>query len=107
MKKTFLFVFAISTICFSQELPIPQIKFSPNHYICYKVNEPISIDGKINEAEWAKAEWTNDFVDIEGPVKPTPRFRTRAKMLWDDNYFYIAAEIDEPDIMGTIKNVMK
>ncbi len=104
MNKIFLLIFAISTICFSQELPIPQIKFSPNHYICYKANEPIIIDGKINEAEWAKAEWTNNFVDIEGSVKPTPRFRTRAKMLWDDNYFYVAAEIDEPDIMGTIKN---
>jgi hypothetical protein len=25
-------------------------------------------------------------------------------MLWDENYFYVAAELDEPDIWGTLKN---
>ena len=42
------------------------------------------------------------FVDIEGDAKPAPRFRTRAKMLWDDTYFYIAAEMEEPHVWGTL-----
>ena len=46
--------------------------------------------------------WTDDFVDIEGILKPPPRFRTRVKMLWDDEYFYIAAELDEPHVWGTL-----
>ena len=33
---------------------------------------------------------------------PRPRFRTRAKMLWDDEYFYIAAELEEPHVWGTL-----
>ncbi len=45
-----------------------------------------------------------DFVDIQGDAKPKPRFRTRAKMLWDDNYLYIAAEIQEPHVWATLTN---
>ncbi|MEJ2616140.1 MAG: carbohydrate-binding family 9-like protein, partial [Ignavibacteriaceae bacterium] len=79
MKKIFLFLIITSSICMSQTLPIPRIKFSPKKYICYKTNEKITIDGKLDESSWSKAKWTDDFVDIEGPVKPKPRFRTRAK----------------------------
>ncbi|MBN1998223.1 carbohydrate-binding family 9-like protein, partial [candidate division KSB1 bacterium] len=52
---------------------------------------------------WQHAEWTHDFVDIEGSLKPKPRFRTRVKMLWDDLYIYIFAEMQEPDIWATLK----
>ncbi|MDP4174522.1 MAG: carbohydrate-binding family 9-like protein [Bacteroidota bacterium] len=104
MIKHLLSLALVGSVCLAQELPIPQIEYSPKKYICYNSGGPIKIDGKLDEAAWAKAEWTDDFVDIEGSVRPTPRFRTRAKMLWDDNYFYIAAQIEEPDIWGTVKN---
>ena len=42
------------------------------------------------------------YVDIEGDAKPLPRFRTRAKMLWDDEFFYVAAELDEPHVWATL-----
>ena len=41
-------------------------------------------------------------MDIEGDRRPRPRFATRAKMLWDDEYFYVAAEMEEPDLWGTL-----
>jgi predicted esterase len=41
-------------------------------------------------------------VDIQGGAKPKPRFRTRAKLLWDDDYLYIAAEIQEPHVWATL-----
>ena len=56
----------------------------------------------MDDAAWAAAAWTEDFVDIEGSAKPKPRFRTRAKMLWDDAYFYVAAEMEEPHVWGTL-----
>ena len=31
-----------------------------------------------------------------------PSFATRAKMLWDDNYFYVAARLEEPHVWGTL-----
>ena len=63
---------------------------------------PIKIDGKLDDPAWQAAPWTDDFVDIEGDRRLPPRFRTRAKMLWDDQYFYIGAELEEPHVQGTL-----
>ena len=76
---------------------------TPRGYVCYRAKGPIDVDGKADEASWAAAPWTEDFVDIAGPGKPAPRFRTRAKMLWDDQYFYVYAELREPHVWGTIR----
>lgn len=73
----------------------------PKGYSCPRAPEPLRIDGKI-DGQWRNAPWTTDFVDIEGDNKPLPRFRTRAKMLWDETYFYIAAELSEPHVWGTL-----
>ena len=75
----------------------------PEGYLCTRA-EKIVIDGRLSEPAWQKAAWTRDFQDIEGPVRPAPRFRTRAKMLWDDACFYIAAEMEEPHVWGTLTN---
>ncbi|MCL3781501.1 carbohydrate-binding family 9-like protein [Prolixibacteraceae bacterium JC049] len=80
----------------------PGIKFNPKHYICYKATSSLMVDGNLNEPSWENAEWTDYFQDIEGNKKPVPRFKTRAKMLWDDNFLYIAAELEEPHIWGTL-----
>ncbi len=60
------------------------------------------MNGRLDDPAWDKAPWTADFVDIEGDKKPKPRFRTRAKMMWDHEFFYIAAEMEEPHVMGTL-----
>ena len=60
------------------------------------------MDGRLDEKAWQAVPWTEDFVDIEGDRRPTPRLRTRAKMLWDDKYFYIAAQMEEPHVWGTL-----
>jgi Carbohydrate family 9 binding domain-like len=78
--------------------PLLPMKWTPKHYECLKTDKPIDIDGKLDEKEWAKADWTDDFIDIEGTDKPAPKFRTRIKLLWDDNYLYVAAELEEPDV---------
>ena len=48
------------------------------------------------------APWTNSFVDIEGDLKPKPYHDTKAKMLWDENYFYFAALMEEPHVWGKL-----
>jgi hypothetical protein len=74
----------------------------PKKYVCYRASGKLTIDGKLNEAAWRSAPATDAFVDIEGDAKPRPRFTTRARMLWDDQYFYIAAELEEPHVWGTL-----
>jgi dienelactone hydrolase len=80
--------------------PISKIK--PKQYFCYWATWPIDIDGYLDKIEWGSVPWTDIFIDIEGDIKPMPRFRTRAKMLWDDKYFYVAAELEEPHVWGTL-----
>jgi len=77
-------------------------KMDPRGYVCYRANSPLTIDGRLNDAAWRDAPWTDVFVDIEGDTKPQPRFRTRAKMLWDDRYFYVGAELDDPHVWATL-----
>ena len=77
---------------------------APKGYVCGRAAASIQVDGKLDDPAWKDAPWTDDFVDIEGDAKPKPRFRTRAKMLWDDSDFYIAAELSEPHVWGTLKD---
>lgn len=75
----------------------------PRTYACPRVSGGIEIDGRLDEAAWDRAAWTSDFVDIEGDRRPAPRYRTRAKMVYDDRYFYVAAEMVEPAIWATLR----
>jgi hypothetical protein len=84
-----------------EEVPPSATYVPPRHYVCYRARSPIRVDGKLDEAAWQAVPWTEDFVDIEGDNRPRPRFRTRVKMLWDDRYFYVAAELEEPHVWGT------
>jgi WD40 repeat protein len=74
----------------------------PRGYVCGRAAGPITIDGRLDEPAWDAAPWTEDFVDIEGELRVTPRYRTRVKMLWDDRYFYVGAELKEPHVWGTL-----
>jgi len=91
MHRAILVLFATAAFC-----------QTPLHYTCNRATTPIRIDGKLDDAGWRNAAWTDDFVDIQGAGHPTPRFRTRAKMLWDDRYFYVAAELVEPHVWATL-----
>ena len=77
---------------------------TPRNYVCYRASMPVRIDGQLNDDAWKSAPWTENFIDIEGTAKPKPRLRTRAKMLWDDQYFYVAAELEEPHVWATLTN---
>jgi len=83
--------------------PDPEaMPFAPHRYVCYRASSALSFDGKLDENAWLAAPWTDLFIDIEGDRRPLPRYRSRAKMLWDDTYFYVAIEMEEPDLWGTL-----
>lgn len=70
----------------------------PRTYVCYRPDGKLKIDGKLNESSWKKAAPTAPFVDISGEGFPTPKYETTAKMLWDDEYLYVGAVLQEEDI---------
>ncbi|MEJ8307188.1 carbohydrate-binding family 9-like protein [Saccharibacillus sacchari] len=83
-------------------MPEPAIPFAPLSYRCKRAPGNLEPDGKLDKEFWADAPWTEDFVDIEGDLKPKPWKRTRVKMLWDDEYFYFGAELEEDEIWATL-----
>jgi hypothetical protein len=56
----------------------------------------------INETDWHNAAWSEYFGDIEGSLKPEPAYKTRMKMLWDSNFLYIAAQLDDPHVWANL-----
>jgi hypothetical protein len=88
----------------SEPLPLAKIEayLPPKGYVCYRADKPIKVDGRIDEESWNAAPWTDSFVDIEGDKKPKPRFRTRVKMLWDDECLYIAVELEESHVQASM-----
>jgi hypothetical protein len=86
-------------------LPVPLTDYpfiQPRGYVCYRTPGPITIDGRLDDPAWQAAAWTEDFIDIQGSHLPRPRFRTRVRMLWDDTFLYIAAELEDPHVWGTL-----
>jgi eukaryotic-like serine/threonine-protein kinase len=79
----------------------PSAYVPPKGYVAYRAAEPIKVDGKLDNAAWQAAPWSDDFVDIEGDYRIKPRHKTRMKMLWDDAYLYIGAELDEPQVQAS------
>ena len=51
----------------------------PKHYVCYQTPEAIEIDGNLNKTAWAKAEWTDLFVDIEGEKKASAHTKHKSE----------------------------
>lgn len=78
------------------------LPFAPRTYAVYRSAIPIDVDGRLFEPDWAAAPWTADFVDIRGPDATAPRFRTRAKMLWNEEALYVAARLEEPNVWATL-----
>lgn len=74
----------------------------PRGYVAYRTAVPLNIDGRLDDAAWRDAPWSDTFVDIEGASKPRPRFDTRMKMLWNGDYLYIGADLREPHLWATL-----
>lgn len=100
-KSRTIFLIGMMLGCSSESI-LAQIEWdyvSPRGYIACKADAPLVIDGKPEKA-WDNAPWSDTFNDIEGANKPKPRFQTRMKMLWDDKYLYVYAELEEPHVWG-------
>ena len=103
MRFLFFFIIGIN-LAFGQnesiKIDISNSIPNPQQYVVHKTQNTINIDGKADEEDWRDALFTASFIDIEG-VK-TPKFNTQVKMLWDEEYLYIYAKLDEPHIWGDI-----
>ena len=75
---------------------------TPAGYVCYRTADAITVDGRLDEASWQKAMPTASFADIRGEGFAKPIYDTRARMLWDDDFLYIGAILEEKDIVARL-----
>ncbi|MDE2879087.1 carbohydrate-binding family 9-like protein [Candidatus Palauibacter soopunensis] len=63
---------------------------------------PPAIDGSLDDDAWRAAPWTEPFVDIRGEGWRDPHLGTRAKIVWDERFLYVGAELEEPHLWATL-----
>lgn len=102
MKSLLILLLSVAYSDKDKVFPTPDIPFSPRHYTCVFVEKPPVIDGKLDDAVWQDTRFSALFVDIEGTAKPAPLYDTRMAMVFDNDYLYIAARLDEPHVWATL-----
>ena len=76
----------------------------PKNYNCYRATTKVIIDGNVYEDVWKETPWSDFFVDITGDTLLLPYYQTRMKMLWDESYLYVAAEMEDSNIWSYLEN---
>lgn len=94
MRVLIRLLFLMPMIASAAEWKFPCPENEIAHYTAYHVNEPISIDGKLDEKAWAQAPRSPRFVDI---ISGQPSIHdSRAMVLWDATNLYVAYRVEEP-----------
>jgi len=91
----------LSIFCFAPSLLAQQTYIDGSgtvaHYEVQRANSPITIDGRLDEYAWEPAFQINQFERILNNYDSISA-STRAKMLWDDEYFYFAFTCADRDM---------
>ena len=82
----------------AEENLIPCLEENIAHYTAYRVDDPLAIDGCLDEAAWQQAPRSPRFVDLINGTKTV--HDTRAAVLWDDDYLYVGYWIEEPFVIA-------
>ncbi len=72
-------------------------------YVCKRAIGEITVDGKLDEPSWEKAEPTRAFV-FPWPDQLGAKQRTTVKLLWDDDALYVGYTCWDTDITATFEN---
>lgn len=81
----------------------PRFLPNPPVYYCPRAKGKLTLTGDIRKPFWENVPFTEPFVDISGTDFPAPRFRTRAKLCWDDENLYIGALLEGNEIWANIE----
>lgn len=73
---------------------------TPRTYVAYRAAQAVQVDGVLRESGWNAVPWSEPFVDIVTARRA--ELPTRVKMMWDDEYLYVGAQLDEPHVWATL-----
>ncbi len=75
----------------------------PSEFPCLFTEEKIVIDGKINETAWQEATVIDQFhLPWLGKIDRAARSQTKARLLWDREYLYFCAEMQDTDLFADV-----
>lgn len=78
----------------------PCDQFEIPNYQAFRVSNPPTIDGHLDEAAWQLAPQSPNFRDLISGAETV--HDTRAAVLWDDEYLYVAYWVEEPNLEASI-----
>ena len=64
----------------------------------YRTDQPIQVDGHLEEAAWKFTAPLGPFLTDQ--LAGAARYPTYARLLWDDDYLYVAFECEDRDIQA-------
>lgn len=70
-------------------------------YEVWRAATPITIDGRLDETAWAKAQGVGPFL-MNRDASPAP-FRTEAKVLYDDSFLYFSFSSMDDNVWATLR----
>lgn len=82
----------------------PAPKEPPTEFECRWTDGPITIDGKIDEEAWKHAQLIDHFyLPWLGKNARKGRTATKARLLWDREYLYFSADMEDTDLYADVK----
>jgi hypothetical protein len=80
--------------------PFPWPAERIEEYTAYRIDEPIKIDGHLDEAAWREAPRSPRFSDMISGARSV--HDTRAAVLWDETNLYVGFWIEEPNVQADL-----
>ena len=101
MRIFLLLLLALASVAAAEwKFPCPENEIA--RYTAYHVTGPMHIDGRLDEPAWLRAPRSPRFSDI---LTGQPVIHdTRASVLWDDTYLYVAYRVEEPFVQAKFTN---
>ncbi|MCS6866028.1 MAG: PQQ-dependent sugar dehydrogenase [Gemmataceae bacterium] len=84
-------------------IPAPLKKAPPREFVCAWADTPLTIDGVADEPAWKHAPPITTFhLPWLGDQARLARTATTARLLWDREYLYFHAEMEDSDLFADI-----
>ncbi len=71
----------------------------------WRSTTPVTIDGKIEEAEWQNAVAASDFTQFQFKHNVPSNFRTEVRVMYDNTAFYVGAILYDPSPDSIMKEL--
>ena len=97
--RTNTFILIFLTSC-THPMPTSEPQSMPE-YLCHRTDEPLIIDGRLDEPVWSTAEVVRDFGLIDKPDE-RPSLYLEVRALWDAENLYLAFVADASPVPVTM-----